>query len=167
MARSILLLGSNLGDRKDLLDRAKEKIDEKAGEVIKSSSIYETEPWGFEAENSFLNQVIIIETDHKPANLLFILQDIELDLGRKRCDKQYESRYIDIDILFYDDEIIDEKDLVLPHPRIQERMFVLKPLMEISSSLIHPVLKKSIKELFEGCEDILKVEIYQKSSIKY
>jgi len=162
MARSILLLGSNLGDREGLLDRAMEKLNEKAGKVIKSSSMYETEPWGFEAENSFLNQVIIIETDHKPANLLFTLQDIELDLGRKRCNKQYESRLIDIDVLFYGDEIINTKDLIIPHPRIQERMFVLKPLMEISPNLTHPVLEKSIKALFDNCKDKLKVEIFQK-----
>ena len=166
MARSVLLLGSNLGDREGLLDSAREKLNEKAGKVIKSSSMYETEPWGFEAENSFLNQVIIIETDHKPANLLFTLQDIELDLGRKRCNKQYESRLIDIDVLFYGDEIINTKDLIIPHPRIQERMFVLKPLMEISPDLTHPVLEKSINALFDNCKDKLKVEIFQKSNNK-
>jgi len=164
MARSILLLGSNLGDRKEILEKVKIRINSEAGKIIKTSSIYESEAWGFEAENSFLNQAIVIETEMNPGQLLPALLKIEKGLGRIRSAGEYESRLIDIDILFYEDEIINEKDLVVPHARIQDRMFVLKPLKEISENLIHPVFNKSINNLFDNCKDNLKVEIFQKSN---
>ncbi len=161
MARSILLLGSNLGDREEILEKVKKEILSKAGQIVKSSSVYETEPWGFVAESRFLNQVIIIDTKLKPGQLLTVILEIEEGFGRRRDNEKFESRILDIDILFYDDRIINEKDLIIPHPRIQERMFVLKPLVEISEDLIHPVLKKSIKCLFDNCIDKLKVEVFK------
>ena len=164
MARGILILGSNLGNREDMIDRAREMINEKAGKIVKSSSIFKTEPWGFEADNKFLNQAIMIETELDPQHLLITLMEIEDSLGRKRKTVQFESRLIDIDILFYDDKIIDEKDLQIPHPRIRERMFVLKPLMEIAGEMIHPEIKKTISELYNDCKDKLEVEVYQQAS---
>jgi len=161
MVESILLLGCNLGDRKIILESVKEEISKNVGSIIKESSIYETEPWGFEAEESFLNQAIMVETSMDPRQLLATILKIESEFGRKRSAGHYESRTIDIDILFYEDRIINEKDLVVPHPRIQERMFVLKPLLEVSEDLIHPVLDKSVKCLFNNCTDNLTVEIFQ------
>lgn len=151
-----------------MLDKARKRINKLAGEIVMTSSIYETEPWGFNAPEKFLNQVLEIETFHEPKNLLKILQRIENDLGRKRITGKYESRVIDIDILFYDDLIVDEKDLVIPHPKITQRMFVLKPLIEIAANLSHPVTGQCIKHLYEQCPDKLSVKQYsEKASKKY
>ena len=143
-----------------MLERARCEINKRAGEIIRSSSIYETEPWGFDDQTSFLNQVLIIDTFLEPHELLDILLRIESELGRKRKSDEYESRLIDIDILFYDNLKINERDLIIPHPRIEERMFVLKPLMEIAPGMIHPVTGLSIKHLYEKCQDKLSVRLF-------
>lgn len=130
-------LGSNLGERKEQLCRAIALIGERVGEVIRQSSFIETEPWGFESENRFLNAVILCETTLSPRQLLRTTQQIERDLGRKKkangksLNRKYIDRPIDIDILLYDDLTVDEPDLKIPHPLMHERDFVMVPLREI------------------------------------
>lgn len=127
-------LGSNLGDCQENIERAIELINERVGEVIRRSSFIETEPWGFESENKFLNGVILCETTLTPRQLLRKTQKIERDLGRqKKTSKSriYSDRLIDIDILLYDDLTVDEPDLKIPHPLMQERDFVMIPLNEL------------------------------------
>jgi 2-amino-4-hydroxy-6-hydroxymethyldihydropteridine diphosphokinase len=122
-----------LGERQANIERAIELISERVGEVIRRSSLIETEPWGFESENKFLNGVILCETTLTPRQVLRKTQKIERDMGRKKktSSLQYSDRPIDIDILLYDDLTVDEPDLKIPHPRMQEREFVMIPLKEI------------------------------------
>ena len=160
MGEAVISLGSNLGDRVFYLNKAINKIDHKLGEIIIKSSIYESEAWGFITENSFLNQIIIIKTNEEPDELLIQLLKIENDLGRVRKTNKYESRPIDLDILFYDDLILSDDHLQLPHPRVQERRFVLEPLQQIIPDFIHPILQKSIKQLYKECTDKLWVKKY-------
>lgn len=148
-----LLTGGNLGDRHGLLERAKKKIVEKIGKVVKESSIYETTPWGFNSEQDFLNQVLYVSTDLPSKEVLNKCFEIENELGRVRQSEQYSSRTIDIDILFYNDEIIHEQELIIPHERLHKRRFTLEPLVEIAPNLIHPVIKKSISEILKECND--------------
>jgi 2-amino-4-hydroxy-6-hydroxymethyldihydropteridine diphosphokinase len=146
-------IGTNLGNRKSNLEQAVARIKEYIGPVLNSSSVYETEPWGFQADDKFLNMVVKVETELTPSGLLGRILMIESLLGRQRGSERYSSRVIDIDILFYEDMIVDEKSLKIPHPLLHERKFVLIPLCEIASDMIHPVLKKSIADLLELCED--------------
>ena len=127
-------LGSNLGNRQANIERAIELISERVGEVIRRSSLIETEPWGFESENIFLNGVILCETTLTPRQVLRKTQKIERDMGRKKKtvnSQLYSDRPIDIDILLYDDLTVDEPDLKIPHPLMQERDFVMIPLQEL------------------------------------
>ena len=128
-----LALGTNLGNRKAIMREAIDKIGKKVGTVMRQSSFYETEPWGFESPNLFLNACICVSTKLAPRQLLEVTQDIERDMGRieKTVGLQYVDRIIDIDILLYDDLHINEPDLVIPHPLMEEREFVMKPLLEI------------------------------------
>lgn len=130
-----LSLGSNLGDRKATMRRAIGLLNERAGSVDRHSSFIETEPWGFESTNKFLNMCVRLLTTLSPEQLLMATKQIERELGRtqKSVDGQYHDRPIDIDILMYDDVHIDSDDLTLPHPHMQEREFVMKPLREILS----------------------------------
>ena len=130
-------LGSNLGDRNANIEQAIALIHERVGEVVRRSSFIETEPWGFESENKFLNAVILCETELTPRQLLKATQKIERELGRKKKSASshishlYKDRPIDIDILLYDDLTIDEPDLKIPHPLMEQRDFVMIPLREI------------------------------------
>jgi 2-amino-4-hydroxy-6-hydroxymethyldihydropteridine diphosphokinase len=153
-------VGSNLGNRENNLEQAVARIVEYIGPVLKSSSIYITEPWGFKAEEEFLNIVVKIETNLTPSGILERILMIESLLGRVRDKKQYTSRLIDIDILLYEDIIVDEEILKIPHPLLHKRKFVLVPLCEIGSEMIHPVLNKSLAELLESCEDQSEVKKY-------
>ena len=129
-------LGSNLGDRASNINAAIRLIGECVGEVVRRSSLIETEPWGFESAHSFLNGVILCETVKTPREVLFLTQQIERDLGRQtKTVRQYADRPIDIDILLYDDLRIDEPDLKIPHPLMQERDFVMLPLREVRSEI--------------------------------
>lgn len=157
MAKVFFLIGGNLGNREEILQNTVTQIENKVGEVIKLSSVYETAPWGFSHEQNFLNQVVVVETDLSPIAVLDRTQGIELDLGRKRKKNRYSERTIDIDILFYDLDIIDSERLEVPHPRMAERKFALIPLKEIASNLKHPVFNKSVAELLEVCPDKLEV----------
>jgi len=146
-------LGTNLGNRRKNLNDAVAGIREQIGKVVNISSVYETEPWGFKSESQFLNIVIKVETLLNPSAVLEAILRIELFLGRVRGENQYSSRIIDIDILFYEDQVIDSSDLKVPHPKLQERKFVLVPLCEIEPEMVHPVLKKTMVLLFKECED--------------
>ena len=126
-------LGSNLGDRKALLDEALQLIDERVGQVVRVSSYYETDPWGFQSDNTFLNAAALVLTTLSPQRCLKETQRIERQLGRtdKTVDGIFQDRPIDIDLLMYDDLHIEEPDLILPHPHIEDREFVQLPLQEI------------------------------------
>lgn len=161
MNSAFLLLGSNLGDRFALLQHAKEEISSSSGKIIKESSVYESEPWGFNSNDRFLNQVIKIATKFTVLELLDEVLRIENKLGRQRSeDKGYSSRTIDIDILFYNDEIISEEKLIVPHPKIADRKFTLIPLVELEPAMIHPVFGKSLSALLNDCNDTLSVNLY-------
>lgn len=152
MNRVYLALGSNLGDRKGNLEAAGWEIGRQAGPIITHSGIYETEPWGNKNQHPFYNQVLEINTDLTPTRLLNTLLLIEAKLGRTRIEK-WSPRTLDIDILFYGNEIICQNDLILPHPEIQNRRFVLEPLNEIAGNFIHPVIGCSITRLLAACTD--------------
>ena len=152
---SYILLGSNMGDKLTLLNNAIEIIGSRCGKVIKKSSLYESEPWGFDAEQNFINQAICVETELSAHKLLRELLSIEIELGRdrRRHYETYVSRPIDLDVIYYGEMINDDRELILPHPRLHLRRFVLEPLCEISSDFIHPVFNVTNKELLDRCED--------------
>ncbi|MCY7293266.1 MAG: 2-amino-4-hydroxy-6-hydroxymethyldihydropteridine diphosphokinase [Ferruginibacter sp.] len=152
-----LLLGSNLGNSKEQLLLAIKNIEDYIGTVIKFSSLYSTAAWGYTKQPDFLNQVIIIETVLQPILLLKKILAVEKKMGRVRTVKN-AARIIDIDILFFNSEIINTKNLVIPHPEIENRRFVLIPLAEMNELLIHPVSKRTIMELLKICPDKLNVQ---------
>jgi len=158
MVKVYLLLGGNLGDKKLVFEKATKFLKENVGAILQQSHIYETEPWGFESSDLFWNQVLELVTSLSPEEVLWQTQHIELELGRVRKERQYDSRIIDIDILFYGEEIVQVPNLVIPHPRIQERNFALVPLNEIAPELKHPILQKNIGQLLAECTDLLHVE---------
>ena len=148
MAKIYLSLGTNLGHKEENLRSAVEKINEKIGKVTSLSSFYKTAPWGFDSENSFLNAAACVETLFTPLEVLALTQHIEREMGRT-CKSEngiYHDRLIDIDILLYDDLILNTPQLVIPHPLMTERSFVMEPLCEIAPDLIHPVTKKPLFE---------------------
>lgn len=134
MHRVFFSLGSNLGDRKDNIQRAIEKLNSEVGTVVRQSSLYETEPWGFTSSHGFLNAAVCCDTELSPHKVLDVTQQIERDLGRTRksVDGCYHDRPIDIDILTYDDIEMHDEQLTIPHPHMLERDFVMRPLSEIS-----------------------------------
>lgn len=157
MNQVFLGIGTNLGNRENNLKEVLGKIEEHIGRILHSSSIYETAPWGFSSSNDFLNMVIRIETMHSPSELLQLVLMVESMFGRVRNGEQYSSRIIDIDILLYEDLEVDQAGLKIPHPRMHERMFVLAPLCEVAPDVLHPVLRKSIRTLYNSCKDSSKV----------
>ncbi len=151
MAIAYLGLGTNLGNKDENLNGAVEYIRERVGRINSLSAFYVTEPWGFKSENSFLNAVCSVATGISPIELLYITKEIEKEMGRnkKSVDKIYSDRIIDIDILLYDDLIMQSEELTIPHPIMTERDFVMIPLAEIAPELVHPVLKKKMKEFLK------------------
>ena len=144
-----LALGSNLGDRLANLKQAVASLSPQM-EVKAKSNVYETPPWGYENQPAFLNQALKVETYLEPTSLLRHLKRLEIALGRK-ATFQYGPRLIDIDILFYDDLVLNTPSLVIPHPHMHERGFVLLPLMDIAPEFMHPVLKKTVREMIAMC----------------
>lgn len=152
-----LLLGSNMGDSEQLLSKARKMIEKYIGDVIASSSIYRTAAWGQEKQADFLNQIVLVESSLFPHKILKEILFIEKEMGRVRTTK-YAARVIDVDILFYNNEIIHTENLTIPHPQIQNRRFVLVPLQEIAPFYQHPILKKIAAELLTICTDKLNVQ---------
>lgn len=151
-----LLIGSNEGNRLQFLTTAKEQIEQFAGRIILTSSIYQTDAWGKENLPPHLNQALLIRTGLEPLELLNRLQQIETNLGRKKTEK-WGIRKIDIDIIYFDNLIINHPQLQIPHPLMQNRRFVLSPLTEIAPNFLHPVLQKTNQELLQTLSDPLKV----------
>ena len=157
MVDVFLLLGSNLGDRKLLLQQAIKCIEEEVAPVIKQSAVYETQSWGKEDLPDYLNQVILIQTELSAQIILQKILNIEWKIGRVREEK-WGSRLIDIDILFYGDALINETELKIPHPELHKRRFTLEPLAEIASEYIHPTFNKNILQLKNELKDNLIVK---------
>lgn len=149
-----LLTGSNQGDRAAQLNRVLEELSGQAGEVILVSQVYETEAWGVEGLPAHFNQAVLLETALEPLDLLEVLQQIENKLGRVRQER-WGVRAVDIDIIYFDDKIINLPQLVVPHPLMQQRNFVLVPLAEIAPDHIHPVFQKTNAVLLQESPDTL------------
>lgn len=153
-SRVMIGLGSNLGDRYAALARAVALISGEAGTIRARSSVWESEPWGFEADEQFLNMVVELETVMQPQQLIQLFRSVEGRMGRKRHGRgRYESRIIDIDILLWEDCIISVPGLEVPHPKIADRRFVLEPLNEIAPGLVHPVTGMTVREMLAACDD--------------
>lgn len=152
MSKVYFSIGSNKGNRSGLINEAIDKIDIIIGKVVLKSSIYETKSWGFNS-NNFYNICILLESTLTPELILNKILTIEKDMGRLKTTDQYSDRCIDIDILFFDNMIVNSKSLEIPHPRIQLRKFVLTPMLELTPDLIHPILNKSIRQLELECID--------------
>lgn len=164
MHKVFLGIGGNIGDREKNFVRCIELIEKRLGKIILLSPVYETPPWGFSSENNFWNRVICCETNFEPKALLKEIHKIETLFGRDRKNDGYNAREMDIDILYFDDIIIKSNSLVIPHPLIHERLFVLKPLADIAPDVIHPVLQKNSLQMLESCKDtsvINKVNLEQ------
>ncbi|MEM7106012.1 MAG: 2-amino-4-hydroxy-6-hydroxymethyldihydropteridine diphosphokinase [Bacteroidota bacterium] len=151
-----LHIGSNEGNRHDFLAFARSEISQLIGEIVRCSGIYETKAWGVEHQPDFLNQALKIYTELTPGKILEIIHKIENRSGRKRT-MRWSSRTLDIDILFFNDSIIESNDLTIPHKMLHERNFALVPMAEIAGSLMHPVKEKTIDQLLEECRDKLEV----------
>lgn len=157
MNNAFLLIGGNLGNVAENLDSAIKRISQTCGEIVTLSSVYQTAAWGKTDQPDFLNQAIHLQTTLEPIELLQLLLQIEREMGRERLEK-FGPRIIDIDIIFYEQRILDLKDLTLPHPQMCNRRFVLAPLAEIAPHFNHPVLDRSISELLEICPDSSHVD---------
>ncbi len=160
-----ILLGANLGYKKETFSRARTMIAKEAGMIVSASSLYQTQPWGFESNDIFLNQALLVNTSLDAKALLKVLLKIEETLGRKRNGKGYESRTIDIDILFFNNEIIETDVLTVPHPRIHLRNFALEPMAELAPDFLHPVLNKTMTELKQCCPDRHKVLVFEEQHV--
>ena len=154
-----LIIGGNLGDRVKQLSLAKHLIASEVGVIQKESSIYETQPWGYDDQPWFLNQVLEISTLKTPGEVLMLIKTIEVKVGRTPSEK-WHARHIDIDILLRGDLVLKESTIEIPHPLLQTRNFVLVPLLELIPEQIHPELCKTIEELYLDCRDTGEVYIF-------
>jgi len=157
MAEVYILLGGNVGDKSNIFEETRKQISERIGPITKRSSVYITEPWGFKSD-LFWNQAIVTETALLPHEVLKQTQAIEINMGRIIKSAHYIARVMDIDLLFYNDMQLNTPDLILPHPRIGERKFVLVPLNEIAPDKRHPVSGLKIHEMLLRCTDQHSVE---------
>ena len=157
-----ILLGSNLGDRQLLVNQACMMMGERCGKIVAKSRLYESEPWGFKAEHWFLNQVVVLDTEMSPDDLMDTLLAIEIELGRDRTTQHegYVSRPIDLDILYWGEDLIVEKQhVIIPHPRLHKRRFTLLPLCDVAPDYVHPILKKTNRQLLDECDDFGKINV--------
>jgi 2-amino-4-hydroxy-6-hydroxymethyldihydropteridine diphosphokinase len=157
MNKTYLLLGSNMGDSKQQLSKAISLIEKEIGKMTRHSGLYKTAAWGKTDQPDFLNQIIIVTTKLSPSQTMHTILNIEKKMGRLRTQKN-APRIIDIDILFFNREVINENHLTVPHPQLQNRRFVLVPLNELSPNLKHPVLDKTVHQLLIHCADNLNVK---------
>jgi 2-amino-4-hydroxy-6-hydroxymethyldihydropteridine diphosphokinase len=153
MHKVFLGIGGNIGNKHNNFKKVLQFIEKELGEIKKKSSVYETPPWGFDTKDNFWNQVIMIETDLSPLLLLSGIYNIEKQFGRTRKSADYSSREMDIDILYYDDLYLESENLIIPHPKMQLRKFVLVPLNEIAPGLKHPLLRFTSFQMLENCKD--------------
>ncbi len=162
MHQVFLGIGGNTGNKRDNFDKVYTFIKNELGEIMIQSSVYETPPWGFDAKEYFWNQVLLIETHFPPVELLQKIAEIENRFGRRRVSGKYTSRKMDIDILFFDELIIETENLTIPHLQIQNRLFVLVPLAEIAPEFVHPKLRITSLQMLKNCTDssvIKKIEL--------
>jgi len=157
MKEVYLLIGGNIGDRFYFLGEASRLISQLCGPISRSSAVYETAAWGKEDQPAFLNQVLVIHTAMGPVALMATILEIEQEMGRLRRERNGE-RNIDIDILYYENEVVELPELTIPHPRIYMRKFALIPLLELSPTKTDPVLHMTIQELLDACPDNLEVK---------
>lgn len=157
MNKAYLLIGGNMGDRAEALNQARQAIGSRAGTLVKKSGVYETAAWGKTDQPPFLNQCLLLHTTHTPAELLNLLLDIERSMGRERREK-FGPRYIDIDILLFNQLVFRSPELSIPHPEMANRRFVLAPLAEIAGRYRHPVRQQTIASLLKCCADSLPVQ---------
>lgn len=157
-----ILLGSNLGNRERLVNQACRMMGERCGEIVAKSRLYESEPWGFKSEHWFLNQVVQINTLLSPNELMQTLLDIEKELGRDRTTPHdgYVSRPMDLDILYFGNEVVDTELVNAPHPRLYQRRFTLLPLCDLAPDFVHPILKKTNHQLLDECQDTGIVKLF-------
>jgi 2-amino-4-hydroxy-6-hydroxymethyldihydropteridine diphosphokinase len=153
MHKVFLGIGGNLGKKPENFKKVHRFIQNNLGEIINKSSVYETPPWGFEAKESFWNQVIEIDTNYSPSELLGRIHEIEKQFGRIRNKEEYSSREMDIDILYYDEIYMETEKLIIPHPHMHQRKFVLVPLAEIDPEIKHPLLRLTSIQMLENCHD--------------
>lgn len=140
-------MGTNLGNKTLNLNHALSQIEKNIGLIAQKSSIYETKPWGYQSFNNFLNQVVQVETTQSAPEVLRKLLQIEKSMGRNRDNLGYQDRTIDLDIIFFNEDEVAEQDLIVPHPKMHLRAFILEPMCEIQPNFVHPVFKKSIATL--------------------
>lgn len=162
MHQVFLGIGGNIGNKPENFSKVQNLIEREIGLISKQSSVYESPPWGFHAEDNFWNQVLMVETELSPGEILSEITKIESSFNRKRRSGGYTSREMDVDIIYYDDIFVETGDLIVPHPRLQQRRFVLVPLAEIAPDFKHPLLRITSKKLLENCKDesvIKKVDI--------
>ena len=160
MEKCYVLFGSNMGDKNQIFAQACQLINERCGHIVKVSSAYESEPWGFKAKEWFLNQLIIVETELEPEEMMRQLLEIEAELGRVRHPEVegYTSRTVDLDILYYGSRIVLTDSLTIPHPRLHERRFALLPLCELVPQFVHPAFNLTQTELLRRCFDFSEVK---------
>lgn len=162
MPSVVVLFGSNSGDRLHYVKKAIQQIEAEVGKITNISPLYESEPWGFDDETWFINGVLIVETELEAENVLSKLLSIENSLGRRRTDSErYESRTIDLDILLYNEIILESENLVIPHPRLHKRRFTLLPLNDLLPDFVHPKLNKTISQILDNCDDKGEVRLFQ------
>ncbi|MEN2984529.1 MAG: 2-amino-4-hydroxy-6-hydroxymethyldihydropteridine diphosphokinase [Dictyoglomaceae bacterium] len=157
MHKVFIGIGTNLGDKRKNINEALNRLKDKGLNIIKISSIIETEPYGYKNQDNFLNAVCLIETDLSPFELLDLLLEVEKEMGRVRTIK-WGPRIIDLDIIFYDDLIINHEKLIIPHSDAHNRIFVMEPLLEIEPDFLHPILKKTVREIY--------LDLKRKESVK-